>query len=676
MTSTIIPAILLCCTSIATAAELPDYVNAPAFSATPKRLLEAFNEIPQTNPAKSTSMDILLDKTDYEFQQNLRLRSVRRQIYRVLNRNAIESHSTLEAAWSPWFQNEPIIKARVISPDGKIRQLDQSAIERSNLPSRDPRIFTDMKLLRTPLPALNVGAIVEYEIVTDEFKSPLNSAVTLDHILGNFFEPTRQTILRISHPDSLKLTHRRFDFKQAPQTETANGKTTLTFESRRTPALADNLETFLPTDVSPWPKLSFSVGGSWNDVAREYHQIVEAQIQGQDLSNLISETVSSSDSQEAKISKLLVLVHKLARYTGIAFGESAFVPERPIRTVQRGYGDCKDKSVLLVSLLRSAGIPANVALLNIGASMDVVPNLPGLNAFDHAIVYVPGNTPLWIDPTSEYAPVGRLPIVDQDRWALVIDESSKHLTKTPRRSSKENSVSYDISIQLNTNGKNTISVSTEFKGEFAQQARSVFATLQEEQLKQFLLTRGAQMFAAKKLASYQAKRLKEIGKPFQLIAHYEESDLMALRGAYGECVLNPSFLLSNLPETLRVIPESDDAVQSVRRHPMKLPRPHTKSATYRISAPFGYSISETPKEQSRNFAGLHVTEKHTRLKPNEIEAKFELRTGDEVLSAKQVEEMRAGIQSLADATSKSWLRSFLFEQQAGKYLATKIPARI
>ena len=61
--STIIQSFLLCFTSIYTAAELPDYVNAPAFSATPKRLADAFKEIPHTNSAKSTSIDILLDKT-------------------------------------------------------------------------------------------------------------------------------------------------------------------------------------------------------------------------------------------------------------------------------------------------------------------------------------------------------------------------------------------------------------------------------------------------------------------------------------------------------------------------------------------------------------------------------------------------------------------------------------
>jgi hypothetical protein len=32
-----------------------------------------------------------------------------------------------------------------------------------------------------------------------------------------------------------------------------------------------------------------------------------------------------------------------------------------------------------------------------------------MGLFDHAIVYVPGNQDLWIDPTDEYARLGQLP---------------------------------------------------------------------------------------------------------------------------------------------------------------------------------------------------------------------------------------------------------------------------
>jgi transglutaminase-like putative cysteine protease len=40
------------------------------------------------------------------------------------------------------------------------------------------------------------------------------------------------------------------------------------------------------------------------------------------------------------------------RYTGVEFGEAAIVPRKPSETLERRFGDCKDKAPLLVAMLR------------------------------------------------------------------------------------------------------------------------------------------------------------------------------------------------------------------------------------------------------------------------------------------------------------------------------------
>src|SRR5205823_9097961 len=115
------------------------------------------------------------------------------------------------------------------------------------------------------------------------------------------------------------------------------------------------------------------------------------------------ETVGDARDQNTRIERLLERVHKDIRYTGLEFGEASIVPSRPAETLKRRYGDCKDQATLLVALLRAAGIPAQVALLDTGPGTDIEPELPGLGSFDHAIVFVPGPRPVWIDPTDEVA---------------------------------------------------------------------------------------------------------------------------------------------------------------------------------------------------------------------------------------------------------------------------------
>ena len=91
------------------------------------------------------------------------------------------------------------------------------------------------------------------------------------------------------------------------------------------------------------------------------------------------------------------------RYTGLELGESAWVPFDPREVVRRQYGDCKDLSLLLVTLLRGVGVAADVALVDSSGYFDVDKGVAGLSFFDHAIVRVraDGGAPaVWLDPTA------------------------------------------------------------------------------------------------------------------------------------------------------------------------------------------------------------------------------------------------------------------------------------
>jgi transglutaminase-like putative cysteine protease len=80
-------------------------------------------------------------------------------------------------------------------------------------------------------------------------------------------------------------------------------------------------------------------------------------------------------------------------------GDSALTPAPPSEVLHRGYGDCKDMAAALVDILHQRGVAASVALVNTGMG-EPEDGMPGMGVFDHAIVYVPGAHPTWIDPTS------------------------------------------------------------------------------------------------------------------------------------------------------------------------------------------------------------------------------------------------------------------------------------
>jgi hypothetical protein len=56
-------------------------------------------------------------------------------------------------------QHRPILRARVITPDAFIHQLDPNTIEEASAGGSNPEVYSDRKRLRAPLPSIVEGAV-------------------------------------------------------------------------------------------------------------------------------------------------------------------------------------------------------------------------------------------------------------------------------------------------------------------------------------------------------------------------------------------------------------------------------------------------------------------------------------------------------------------------------------
>jgi tetratricopeptide (TPR) repeat protein len=95
-------------------------------------------------------------------------------------------------------------------------------------------------------------------------------------------------------------------------------------------------------------------------------------------------------------------------------------------TLERRYGDCKDKAVLFIELARKLGVEAHFALVRTRDAGPVEREVP-MQQFNHAIVYVPeqpGAGARFFDPTAELLDVDSMRTDDVGTRALVFDPVS------------------------------------------------------------------------------------------------------------------------------------------------------------------------------------------------------------------------------------------------------------
>lgn len=161
------------------------------------------------------------------------------------------------------------------------------------------------------------------------------------------------------------------------------------------------VESDAPAWFDPYPSVSWSEFADWADVAtwaRPMYQPPTAP--GPRVQAAAARIASQHADPDQRLIAALRLVQSDIRYLGIEVGAHSHEPHAPELVLQRRYGDCKDKTLLLVSLLRLLGLKADAALVHTSQRGEVSSALPSPAPFNHVLVRAEvGHRVYWLDPT-------------------------------------------------------------------------------------------------------------------------------------------------------------------------------------------------------------------------------------------------------------------------------------
>ncbi len=201
---------------------------------------------------------------------------------------------------------------------------------------------------------------------------------------------------------------------------------------------ATKLEKNIPSWIIPYKYFTLSSFKTWKDVNTWAQGVFTLSVQP-NLQGVFKEIFTGNETRDEKINKIINYVQDDIRYMGIEAGIGSIKPFPPDQVVKQRFGDCKDKSLLMVSLLKKIGITkAYPVLVNVGMQNTLAKFYPGNEVFNHCIVtFEIDSVAYWVDPTimqqgSDYKNVS---LVDYGR-ALIIGKPSDSLARIPPRNMK------------------------------------------------------------------------------------------------------------------------------------------------------------------------------------------------------------------------------------------------
>jgi lipoprotein NlpI/transglutaminase-like putative cysteine protease len=214
--------------------------------------------------------------------------------------------------------------------------------------------------------------------------------------------PTLLRRMVLTYPATRKINWRLIDDTRpkalAPEESIHDGMRSLHFEEKSIPELA--IERFAPADYSPFRVLQFSEFSGWSDVVSWASDLFHVNDVTDDEFQKVVEKLRGLPGSEQRVAAALEFVQSEIRYFSVSLGESSHRPAPPNIVLQRRYGDCKDKSLLLTTLLKALGIQSEPVLLDALRRKAPAKLLPSPAAFDHVIVRadVEGKA-FYLDPT-------------------------------------------------------------------------------------------------------------------------------------------------------------------------------------------------------------------------------------------------------------------------------------
>lgn len=245
-----------------------------------------------------------------------------------------------------------------------------------------------------------------------------------------------------------------------------------------------------PADAPGWfvapPRIDMSEFASWGEVARWGAQIYEPLLSAPLPESVPIGEIQDRDELLVSARRALEYVQDDVRYLGLEMGEHALVPHEAHETARRRFGDCKDKSALLVVLLRSLGLRADAALVHAGHRAGVADELPSPYAFNHVIVRAEvDGRPVWLDPTrsAERGPFSNRPPVTLGQ-GLVLSAETTSLEAIAIDSPSEPEMEVVERFYLMRN-RPTLRVQTVFRGGAATRRRALLREVRRTELQQW-----------------------------------------------------------------------------------------------------------------------------------------------------------------------------------------------
>ena len=419
----------------------------------------------------------------------------------------------VETSYDSTYQRVELEFARSISQDGKVVYAGKENI-------RDIGEYTDFPLYNNArafiisMPSVDVGSYIEYRLRVYSSQLINEDDFCSIYRLREIF-PIFKAQFKFIVPEKRKVHFKFFNESYAPaynlkpSLEEKDDKKIYTGEFNKIEPLI--MEYNMPPTSVVNPTILISSFSSWQEIYEWWHTLLNDKLAfNKEGQNIVREIVKDVHTDLEKAKRLYEFCAENIRYVAVEYGSGGYEPHTAQQVLLNRYGDCKDQAILLVAMLRLIGIKAYPVLIPTRKKHPVDEDFPYLN-FNHVICTLEhqGNF-IFMDPTEETVPFGKLPLSDQDRSVMVFLENSWQFLQTPQ--TEVNETIYRMHIVVDEEENATITRTETKTGFFTPSERQYLKYSHPHKIKEDIQNEMVRISSFSRLLNYEIQNIDDFDK--------------------------------------------------------------------------------------------------------------------------------------------------------------------
>ena len=371
-------------------------------------------------------------------------------VYQPLTERAAQDGRNYGFAYESDAQTVQLRAVHVYRQDGTVDDTFDTSVGGTDDPSM--AMYTSAAAYRVRFPRLSPGDVVELQYRIED--------VAQRNAFADYFgdvaylqsdEPIARAEYVLLTPKARTFYYNEPKVPNLPKTvEDKGAKRVYRFVATNVPPIETEPLMAPYTEILGY--VHVSTYKSWNDMGAWYWGLVKDQFTADnEVRKRVAEITKGKTTDREKVIAVYDYVVQKTRYVALEFGIHGFKPYSCTQIFARGFGDCKDKATLIVTMLKEAGIPATIVVVRTGLRGDFGDSPASLAPFDHAIAYVPGFD-LYLDGTAEYTGSTELPAMDRGALAIQINEGKPKLVHLPDPPAAASTTARSVTATLGNDG--------------------------------------------------------------------------------------------------------------------------------------------------------------------------------------------------------------------------------